>query len=285
MRAARPWVLVGLVLVSAGCGSAAPGSPSPSAIVASNTQDSIRVTLALEGAPRSGAASWASVRIENLGDRSIRWAGGGCGDPGGIFVDLAGVFPRGRVDWPEPLATFKRDALGPASTDGAFNVGYIAESRWGTSVLCTADLRIETLAAGGSLSMRAGWDGTYEGRPVPMGPATVEAAFPVIGVAGVVPDDQTDSHPVVASLPTTIEGEAAASVLAPALAIDAALADPVFAAWVSGHDPDRWVNPDLARIGDTWQVGLFKTRGGGAGQEYLGVVVDASGRVVDHRAG
>lgn len=285
MTRIRVPALLAIAVAVAACGGWRSSSPAASATAASATEGSVRTTLMLEGPPRTGAPSWASMTVENVGDRGIRWAGGGCGDPGGIFIDLRGVFPPGRADWPEPLATFKRDTLGPGQTNHVFSLGYEAEARWGTNIACTADLRIETLASGAVLSMRAGWDGTYEGRPVPTGPVTVEAAFPVIGVEGVVPDSAYESHPVGVSIPTMIAGGAGESVLAPALAIDAALADPEFAAWVSGHQPDRWVNPDLARIGDTWQVGLFKTRGGGAAQEYRGVVVDASGRVIAHKSG
>jgi hypothetical protein len=47
---------------------------------------------------------------------------------------------------------------------------------------------------------------------------------------------------------------------------------------------DRWINPDVARIGDTWKIGLFKTRAGGAAEAYQSVTVDAAGRVVGRRA-
>ncbi len=146
--------------------------------------------------------------------------------------------------------------------------------------MCTADLRIETLPAHRRLSMRAGWDGTYEGAPVPTGPATVEAVFPVIGVEGEVPDTDFDSHPLRVSARTAIAGPAGAGVLAPALAVDAALGDPQFAAFL--RDPvGRWLNPDVARIEGTWQIGLFKSDG--TSERYAGVVVDAAGRVVGHR--
>ena len=278
--------LAPLLAIVVGCGSGAPTSPAPSPIIASRTTESIRVTLTLEGPPRTAAASWASMTVENVGDRAIRWAGGGCGDPGGVFIDFARVVAAGRADWPEPLARFKREALGPAGTSGLLKLGYTAESRWQTNVACPAVLRIETIAPGQVLSMRAGWDGTYEGARAPTGPATVEAMFPVIGVAGVVPDTEFDSHPVGVSIPTQIVGESGAPVLSPALAIDAALADPDFANWVSTGGANRWINPDVARIGETWVIGLFKYRiGSTTDVVYRGVVVDPSGRVTGHKSG
>ena len=270
-------------MLAAACGGGPPPSTVSSPVVVSATRESLRITLTLEGPPRTGAVSWASMTVENVGERAIRWAGGGCGDPGGIFIDLQQLFPAGRTDWPEPLAHFKQEVLGPRG--GLLNLGYENASRWATIIACPAVLKIETLPAGATLAMRAGWDGTYEGSPVPTGPVTVEAMFPVIGIEGVVADDAFDSHPVGVSTPTQVVGEAGAAVLAPGLLIDAALADPQFAAWVADGPVARWINPDLAHIGDTWQVGLFKFGADGASEVYRGVVLDASGRVIEHRSG
>jgi hypothetical protein len=272
-----------IVGILGGCAVAAPPSVAPLPMVTTTVSESLRLTLTLDGPPLSGAVSWATLEIENVGDRAIRWAGGGCGDPGGIFVDLREVFPAGRGDWPEPLGRFKRLALGPGNANGVLTVGYIDESRWGTDLLCPASLRIETLAPHGRLSTRAGWDGTYEKAPVPTGPATVEAVFPVIGPEGEVADTDFDSHPVSVSARTAIEGTGGASVLAPALAVDAALGDPEFAAFVRAGPVARWLNPDLARIEGTWSVGLFKSDAAGVTESYAGVVVDGAGHVVGHR--
>lgn len=240
------------------------------------------MTLRLEGPPRNDSASWASVLIENTGERGIRWAGGGCGDPGGIFIDLHEVCPSGRADWPGRLGQFRRLALGPDPGNGMLTLGYTAEARWGTAMLCTADLRIETLAAHQSLSFRAGWDGMYNGSPTPAGRATVEAVFPVFGLEGDVDPASFESHPVDVVTRTTIVGGGGAPLLAPALAIDAALADPAFAAWVSATPEAQWINPDVARIDGNRQVGLFRSADGGAAEAYGGVVVDGAGRVVGH---
>jgi hypothetical protein len=287
MRVSRvtPIVLAVGVLAEA-CGGGAPASPAPTPIVASVTRESLRITLTLEGPPLTGASSWASIRVENVGDRGIRWAAGGCGDPGGIFIDLARLYPAGRADWPGSLGHFKRLALGPGNGNNLLNLGYIAEARWGTNILCPASLGLEKLAAGDTLSMRAAWDGTYEGSPVPTGPATVEAAFPVIGVEGEVADTEYESHAVGVSIQTAVVGDGGAAVLAPGLAIDAALSDPEFVSWVAAGPVDRWINPDVARIGDRWQIGLFKSGvAGGPTEAYQGVVIDGAGHVTDHKSG
>ncbi len=280
-------VAAATVVLVAGCSAASPlaSAPAPSAAVASETHESIRITLTLEGPPRSGAASWASVRIDNVGDRGIRWAGGGCDDPGSIDVDLGEVFPAGRSDWPEPLARFKREALGPGNGNGLLRVGYTAEARWETQVACPAVLRIETLDAGAHLDLRAGWDGTYEGSPVPIGPASVTATFPVMDVQDGPIGSSIASHAVAVALRTAIIGKGGVAAIAPALLVDAALADPEFAAWVTAGPVDRWINPDIAHLGDTWQVGLFKMDAGGAAEQYRGVVIDATGHVISHKSG
>jgi hypothetical protein len=240
------------------------------------------MTLTLEGPPRNDGPSWASVRIENTGERGIRWAGGGCGDPGGIYIDLHEVFPAGRMDWPGRLGVFKRRAVGPDPGSALQTLGYIAEARWGTDLACSASLRIETLPAHESLFLRAGWDGTYEGTAVPTGPARVEAVLPVIGIEGEVDPMDYDSHPVAVSARTTIVGGDGGGLLAPALAIDAALADPQFAAWVQAADPATWINPDVARIEGGWSVGLFRN-GPDHGTLFGQVRVDGNSRVVARR--
>jgi hypothetical protein len=131
--------------------------------------------------------------------------------------------------------------------------------------------------------MRAGWDGTFEGASVPTGPATVAGVFPVIGVEGEVPDTANDAHPVLVSTRAAIVGDAASGVLAPGVAIDAALGDTQFVAWLRDGAVNRWLNPDVARIGNTWQVGLFKTNENGLAVAYQGVIIDGAGQIVGHR--
>jgi hypothetical protein len=46
--------------------------------------------------------------------------------------------------------------------------------------------------------------------------------------------------------------------LVPALAIDAALADREFAAWVKAAPESTGINPDVSLIDGIWHVGLFR---------------------------
>jgi hypothetical protein len=70
--------------------------------------------------------------------------------------------------------------------------------------------------------------------------------------------------------------------LVPALAIDAALADPQFAAWVEAEPESTWINPDVTLIEGTWHVGLFRN-GPGDQTLYGSVTVAPDGTITGHR--
>src|SRR4051794_35465434 len=285
-RISRGVSLVLVLVVSGACsGGAAAGSPRPSAIVASATHDPIRVTLTLEGPPRNDATSWASMRVENTGDRAVRWAGGGCGDPGAVYIDMPGAFETGRSDWPGRLGAFKALALGSDDprSPGTTNVGYIAESRFGIpDVACPASLRIESLPAGEDLDLRAAWDGRILDGVAPVGPATVLAIFSFVGVDGTVNPDSYESIPISAKVATNVVGRSSARPASPGFAIDAALADPQFAAFVEAAPETTWINPDLNRIDGIWKVGLFRF-GDGQLTLWAELGVDDGGRIVSRR--
>ena len=277
--------ILGILLAAAcvACGSPAaslePLAPGPPT-TATATRDGVTVTLTLEGPPRSSALSWADLAIENGNAVGARWAGGGCGDPGGIFIDLGAAFAPGR-EWPGLLGRFKRVSLGQPGLGGPTNVGYIEASKVGQEVACPAALRREELAPGGKLTMRAAWDGRIQGGAAPAGPAIVEASFPLIGLAGLVRNDEFNASPIVARIETTVvAGGGGPPPLAPGLAIDVALADPQFAAFVNANPEGMWINPDVGVIAGTWNVGLFVRDPAGGGERMGSVKVDHSGRIV-----
>jgi hypothetical protein len=290
-------VLVAAVLV-AGCTAAGSPGPSPSSspppVIKATTRHDIRVTLTLEGPPVSAARSFISATVENLGTRAVRWRGGGCDDPVGTWIDVTGAFEPGR-DWPGLLGQFKTRALddGPNPNQGS----YEAESRLTKPgeipMFCTADLRVNQLEAGGVLRMRGAWSGMIgDSAPAPAGPAVVTSYFPYIGVAGLVPDDRTDAESIAVRIDTVVQpppggstsggGSAGPVPLAPSLAIDAALADPQFAAWVKVAPEARWINPNVVLLDGSWHIGLFVT---GSNQlEALGeVTVAPDGSITGHR--
>ena len=283
-------ILMLLLATVVGCSApAASRSPEASPVVAVAERDGVRVTLALEDSPpRGGTPTWARADVANLGDRPVRWAGGGCGHALFIDIDAAAAQDRG-LAWPGRRGEFKRLALGGEFGSPA-SAAFVPEDLIrppGQEVGCPAILAIETLAPGERLRVRARWDGTIAGSPAPPGPATVRASFPMIGIVGEVPEDRTDADPVVAALAIDIAGGGPAEdpALAPALAIDAALADPQFGAWVDAAAPETWINPDLVHERGIWSVGLFRSRPNDPQRrEMFGQVqVDASGAVVGRR--
>jgi hypothetical protein len=296
MRVERARAAVaGLIVVAAAACSPGGSSTEPSiALVSATTvRDGVRVTLTLEGPPLAGQFSWADGRVENLGAKGVRWAGGGCNDPVGIFIEFARAFDPGRA-WPGLLGRFKAVALG-ADSGSPTNIGYEEQSRIRPAdqipIGCPADLRVNELAPGASLSIRAAWNGTLGGpAPAPAGPATVTGWFEFIGLAGEVGDDITATKPIKVAIETTIAGPAAGSgsgapaPLSPALAIDAALADPEFAAWVKADPEVTWVNPNIVLQDETWAIGLFKGgKFGDAPTRYGELKIDAHGQIVARR--
>lgn len=287
----KPFTMAGAVLAAivsvtlVGCSGAA-STPDPDArpIVATATRDDVLVTLTLLGPPRSGGLSWATVRIENRGPKAIRWARGGCTDPASISIDLGPAFAAGR-SWPGLLGRFKSAALVFENPAARF---YIEESKVGRNALCPASLSLEDLAPGATIGIRAAWDGSLAGAPAPPASAIVTATFPFIGVAGTVGNDVTDTKPIEARLDTAVGGPVGrtASALSPALAVDAALADPEFAAFVVAAPEASWVNPHLVRQDGTWGVGLFRDGPGASGEPrtvFGEVRIDGAGQVVGRR--
>jgi hypothetical protein len=273
-----------LVLIAAAC-SSPPASVEPSAgrslQAATISRDGVSVTLTLEGVPQSGIVSWADALISNDGPAPVRWAGGACGDPASIRIDVRDASEPGR-DWPGQLGRFKTVALGFPGQEPTV-AWYVEASRVGQSVACPASMSIERLAPGAAVRMRAGWDGRINGAPAPTGPATVSASFASMGVVGPVPNDTFKTQPIAAEIRTTVEGAGGAAALSPALAIDAALADPQFADFVQSNPEATWINPDVGVIAGVWNVGLFVEVRGGGGERSGSVKVDQNGAIVGRR--
>ncbi|MFL5681425.1 MAG: hypothetical protein ACJ77B_12580 [Chloroflexota bacterium] len=205
-----------------------------------------------------------------------------------MTLDLAAALAAGH-DWPGLLGRFKTLALKPGP-QAPMTAWYLEEKIYARSlredaVFCQDSLPILELAPGESLDMRAAWDGKLNAGPAPAGPAVVEASFPFIGLKGEVADDDTDVEPISVRLDTSVVGQGGRPQLSPAVAIDAALEDPEFAAFVEAAPEDTWMGPDVTLIEGNWAVTLFRYRRGDQ-TVVLGetAIVDQTGRVVGHRS-
>jgi hypothetical protein len=109
--------------------------------------------------------------------------------------------------------------------------------------------------------MRAAWDGEVEGVVAPAGPATVTASFPYLGLAG-QPDPLSRSvEPIDVTLQVSVV-ESGIRLLSPGQAIDAALSDPRFAAWLASADISAWQGVNLEADGRSYIVVLTLDKAG-----------------------
>jgi hypothetical protein len=289
----RPHILAALLgVVLAACASSSdppPAAETAPTLTAVAQRDDVRVTLTLDGAPARGSRWWARVEVVNAGARSIDWASGLCGDVADVFVDLSPAFAPGRA-WEGRLGTFKGAALGKAMAGDAIGE-FVAERRIGefgraAREPCAWDVDADRLPAGGRLEMRAGWDVAFEnGRGAPPGPAHVVASFGYIGPSVGPLADPGAAHSLLATIDVAVSPAAGEPQLTPAQAVDVALSDPGFAAWVLERGEDTWAETRLELVDGTWVVGLIRTEPGAPGDpRRLGEVrIGPAGLIVSRR--
>ena len=175
-RSIRLALIAALLSACGGALSPAPRSPDP--ISRSVERDGVRVTLSLQQRTYApGDVVWADVKIENTTDAAISWLGGGCNFPARVSAKPAG-----------------------ASTE----IPFIPDSAWQSYIagqggpICTMEIRENKLAAHGTLSLRAGWDGSLlrGGSRAPNGDAEINALFPM--------GTLSKSDPIVATATITL---------------------------------------------------------------------------------
>lgn len=239
-------VLLAALVIQACAGPPQDPSVPPLSQQATVERNGIRVSLQLESAPVSGARTWATANRRERRPESR---------PLGRRRLRRRALDRHRP-WSRPL-----------------------------EIAYPASLSIETLAPDETSTVRAAWDCAIAAGPAPAGPAVVKASFPYIGVEGEVDDDAIDAGPIVAELVTTVLGGDGGAGMSPALAIDAALADPQFAAFVEAQPEATWINPHLQFADGLWGIGLFRFNPDDAqGLEMFGEVrIDAGGAIVGRR--
>ncbi|HEX5015166.1 MAG TPA: hypothetical protein VFV72_13530 [Candidatus Limnocylindrales bacterium] len=245
-------------------------------------RDGVRVTLTIDRVPLAiGRPSEALVTIENLGADDAIYVANDCG----LAVE-ASYRPPGdwnRVGVPQVAfaAAFKELALrgdqaagnGPRShlTPELF----VGVESWG----CRDVRLVRHLEPGATLVERFEWD-AWPGTPT--GPADVAATF---GFIGREEAELPAGRAIEAVLPTTIVGGGGGR-LGPVAAVDAALIDGPFSAFLAASPPNAWSTTILApdQNGRVWRVGLSVANGPVAPRAYGEVTVDArTGRIVARR--
>ena len=258
-------------LVSAEPSTPAPSksaSPRPTAPpdlerVAVKERDDIRVEIELQRNPLpAGEPSWVKVRVTNEGRTDVTWFHDGCANPVGVWGVTEVAWPMGE-EHAGRAGMFKTYVLGghiSAEPDPHGFLEFVWEDDLHSGSPGCADIGIsETIEPGETIRATRWWSGftaTHWGPP-PAGPATIRG-FAGYYWRGEEPTDIPEQA-IELELDAWIVSDAAAGRLSPAQVIDAALADPDFAAYVetqaiaNGRATIAWYDADR----DVWEIGVM----------------------------
>ncbi len=263
-------IAVGLTIV--GCATALPSDHGEADLVFPVERDGILVTLGLSAATlQAGDPLRASVTVANLGSDTAFWDTR-CGLIGRFSLDGPPLTARGpRKTWPGTAGLVKTSALGdgPAQT-GFVPPGVPAGTRFG----CRGGHDVEELRPGAVGHVEAVWYGrTSDLLPAPAGSYVVGFSFPFLGRAarGGPTDDVT---PIAVQAPLAVVGREFEGLSADA-AIDAALSDPLVAAWIDAELPgNRLSGARITFVDDgTWRLQIDKQDPAGENVESVAIVV------------
>jgi hypothetical protein len=253
--------IVALVVVSlcAGCGTEAPsGEASAAPIagpVATATRDGLVVTRVVERAAlTAGQRVWARVTVANGAPVVRHYQGGGCDFLASLQVrTAAAVAPAPGRQWDGAAGFFKTLVWMPGPAE---SIAFIQDERFvdrGGVVACPADLGVNDIKPGERLEMKAAWDGEVSGVVATAGPARVTASFPYLGQGGEGDLLGRPPQPIEAAIDVDVV-DGGVRLRSPGEAIDAALSNPGFAAWVTGEPKERWQGVSLEARGHTLDV-------------------------------
>jgi hypothetical protein len=243
--------------------SPSPTAPPDLARVAVEERDGIRVQIELQRNPLpAGEPSWVKLRVTNEGGTDVTWFHDGCAEPVSVDAVSEVAWPMGE-EHQEQAAMFKTYSLGghmAAAPDPHGWLAFVRKERLHAGPSGCADIGIsETIEPGETLRSTRWWSGfTALNRALPpAGPAKIRG-FAAYYWRGEQPSDITNQA-IELELDAWIVSEAAADRLSPAQAIDAALTDPDFAAYVAtqaianGRATISWYDPDR----DLWEIGVM----------------------------
>ena len=218
----------------------------------------MRVTLQVESVPlRADVETWATMTVQNLGADPVLWLDS-CEIPVRLGVRFGGAWIGGAPQL-GVAGEFKALALrGEGSGASQLMSAFTAEQRVGRTTGCSDTGITLVLAPGERLTQRAVWM-PPDHSPLPDGPVTLEAAFPFSGRGR-----EAELDPLAAKLESWLVSSEPWPWLTPAQAVDAALADPAFFAWLLEVPSRTWINAQLHLDTEKgiWEVGLFRDEPG-----------------------
>ena len=237
-----------------------PAGSTPGGPVGEATRDGITVTVSLDRAVLTATEqAFAVVTVENRSSEPRFWQGGRCNLPASVWIDSAAnvTAPIGH-DWPGTAGQLK-DLVLPPSQPGR-RAAFVAAGPVDPAgnVPCPASRGVNQLPPGQRLEIRASWAGEVNAVAAPPGPAVVTASFSYLG-----PGPHHDPSGVADAILARVAIPIAPSpvrLLAPGEAIDAALADRTFAAWLAtAGGQATWDGAELEQLGGAYIL-VLRTR-------------------------
>lgn len=236
--------------------------PADLARVVVAERDDIEVRIELQRNPLpAGERSWARVTVTNRGTDEVTWAHDGCAAQAWIRGSSAVPWVIG-VEHDGQAAKFKARALDrdlPDASDFRASILFVPKNLLGSPRPTCADIGLAaSIKPGKSIKQTVWWSGfTTKNRALPPTgpmPLTIFAGY---YFRGEEPSDLIQDGAINLGLDAWVVD--APRRPSPAEAIDAALADPTFAAFVetqdlaNGRDVLAWY--DAQR--DVWEVGVL----------------------------
>jgi hypothetical protein len=251
--------------------TAIPATPPPTIppdlpLAARAERDGVRISIQLERNPMpAGELTWLTTRVTNTSNREVlHWGSDGCEIPLWVFGSMPDLRWRpGAVPPTDQLRTFKSLAL-ERMVDAPVPMGFMPEAFVGKGIdlaeFGCGDIFIgHDLAPGTSVVVREVWDGTamHTHAPLPTGRLDLHATLDTWWRGDVGPPE-VSGQPIEVHLDGWIDGGAAPPAVDPGEAIDAALGDPDFAAWLETRNLEGGVDPFVRydAASQLWLVGL-----------------------------
>lgn len=243
----------------------APTIPPDLARVAVASRGAIRVRIELERNPLpAGEPSWVTVTVTNRGSELVTWYHDGCAMAATSYGTSDVAWEMGVDPATDRAAMFKTYALGgsiAASPKPRGTIQFVPEAFLATGLPGCADIGIaDTIEPGERIRQTHWWSGfTDKNRAVPpAGPVTIRSYVAFFWEGSQEPERITD-HAIELEIDAWITDHGGPDRLSPAQVVDAALADPEFAAYVdtqdipSGRAEITWYDPDR----EVWEVGVM----------------------------